>query len=101
MANRVQYTFPYLTSCRCVQCSVQMKSECVKQEINAIRENIDPLEEMPPPDQTPQIYCSHGTANCPGLDFGEKCACPTCPVWETNGLTSQYYCHDGSADKIG
>lgn len=99
--KRVRYLPQYLTACRCSQCLVQDKSVCAKEEIKEIREKIDPFEEMPLPIKTPLIYCSRGQANCLDLNFNQKCACPTCPVWVENGLGARYYCHNGNADLIG
>ena len=69
--------------CRCGVCPVLLASECVKTTTGP---NF--------------LHCATGKTECKDYDFGKKCMCPTCLVWDENNLKSVYYCENGTADEI-
>ncbi len=96
--KHVSFTQSNVDKCRCTSCPVQKDSSCVTQKVEAIRaRGMTGLSD----EDIPNVYCSQGTASCDDLDFSQSCACPTCAVWQENGLGNYKYCQNGDAEKMG
>lgn len=96
--KQVAFTQANVDRCRCTACPVQTSSGCVSQKAQAMEgRGIGGTRQQ----DVPNAYCAQGTASCGDLDFAQRCVCPTCEVWQENGLGNYKYCQNGSAERIG
>jgi hypothetical protein len=95
--QRVAYTRENIDKCWCGSCPVQARSDCAKELYEASKES----EQLPPPERLGGLYCSTGKAICTDLKLSNLCNCPACLVWGENGLATNHYCEQGSAEEAG
>jgi hypothetical protein len=93
----VEFTMANVDKCQCTNCPVEANSSCASGKMQAMQG----AQGMPAPRDVPKVYCSQGTASCGDLDFSQRCVCPTCQVWQENGLSNYKYCQNGSAAQQG
>lgn len=93
---QIPFTTETIKKCLCPQCSVQGKSQCVKDKMKKLSKTA-----APEPVDFPGAYCSAGIAACRDLDTGQMCICGGCQIFEkynlAHGKPMFYYCRDGMA----
>lgn len=95
--KHVEFSRQNVDLCQCTNCPVQAGSACVVGKKQAMQG----MRETPAPADVPGVYCAQGTASCGDLDLSKRCVCPTCDVWQQNGLASYKYCQNGDAAHTG
>lgn len=102
---KIEFTKENLDKCLCIDCPVQSKSSCVKNQIKKIEEiNQSDIDSgfMVGLDNVPQLYCATGKTNCTDLYTHEECQCKQCDVWKENDLEVRgapaYFCINGRAE---
>ncbi|MCL5090528.1 MAG: DUF2769 domain-containing protein [Patescibacteria group bacterium] len=95
---KVIYNEGNLKKCQCPKCPVEMRSACVEDKLEEV-ENKLLINDLPLPEEPPELYCAKGRALCSDLSFQKPCVCPTCPVWQKDKLHSRYYCFNGNAEE--
>jgi hypothetical protein len=92
----VNYNMPNLQKCRCFSCPVHQASQCITQKMAG---KPMPPPELPDPYMVEGLYCSAAVSRsaCTDLNRSLTCICPTCPVWQENGLQTNYFCMKGPA----
>jgi len=100
--TRIDFSMENIKKCLCTRCTVQMKSQCVKdkQKIMLLmtQQDLDSAMRMDE-ERVPGLYCSTGKASCDDIDTKQVCKCNECPIWNNYKLTSQrYFCRDGEAE---
>lgn len=91
---KVEVNEANLKNCRCPYCPVQAESKCPQDRLKNFKDPED-RENMA------KLYCSIGKTDCEDLNEDAMCMCPSCQVWDENGLQSMKYCLSGNADEIG
>ncbi len=89
-----------LKECQCPKCPVEIRSVCAENQLEETEIQLL-RREMPSEEDSPELYCSKGLANCLDIDPSRACVCPTCPVWAKQKLSAKYYCVSGSAEENG
>ena len=98
----VEFTYDNIMECLCGACPVQAHSECVAEKTANYGSIMTPgTNSMPPREEVALAYCATGTAACDDLDFSQRCACPSCPVYAESQLGKMKYCERGRAADIG
>lgn len=94
---RVEYNFEFLQSCQCGMCPVHDGSQCINQKTSGLK--FTTCSSTPPPQDVEGIYCSQqrGKSSCNDLPRSKACLCPTCPVWRSHSLDTNYFCIEGPA----
>ena len=96
---KVAYTYENMEKCQCGKCGVFQSSQCIKNRNATI--NWAPGY-VPPAEAMEGIYCAADVSKskCGDLDGSKQCVCPTCAVWDENGLAqarpSVYFCLRGA-----
>lgn len=98
--KHVDFTADNIAKCQCTNCPVQRGSACAADKKRALQ-GMQGAQLTASPKDVPNVYCSQGTASCGDLDFSQGCVCPTCQVWQANGLANYKYCRNGSAETNG
>lgn len=97
MNSRVPLILGNVTRCKCPQCQVQAKSQCVTKLKERLGEALkrNPLKS----EEIPGAYCGTGKATCTDLNLSQNCVCGGCPVFAeyqlAAGTPAGYYCRDG------
>jgi hypothetical protein len=95
-----------LEKCLCIECPVQTKSQCIKDQIKLWKElghsiDIDSGFILNP-EKIPKLYCSTGKSRCEDLNLDEECQCKKCDLWKEFDLevrgTPAYFCENGKAN---
>ncbi len=118
----IPYNQPNMRKCRCAACPVHNTSACISERQAAMMAAMQPAMAgqgssgrgagaMAQPAARPQqamladprmvegLYCSQavGKSKCSDLNARLACVCPTCAVWQENGLLTNYFCINGPA----
>ncbi len=94
---RVEYDFDQLQDCQCGACPVHNGSTCVMQKTDG--KKFVTCSSDPPPASVEGIYCAQqkGRSACNDLAASKACICPTCAVWRSHDLDTNYFCVHGAA----
>ncbi|HOG45990.1 MAG TPA: DUF2769 domain-containing protein [Anaerolineae bacterium] len=95
---KVEYNFQQLQDCQCSTCKVHNGSTCVSQRTGGLK--FTTCASQPPPEQVEGIYCAQmkGQSSCNDMQVNKACMCPTCGVWRSHELDTNYFCVHGSAE---
>ncbi len=90
----IPFTPENINKCRCGVCPVHQKSQCIAQKMAQMQPGM-----QPDPHGFEGLYCSQavGKSACTDLNRNLACVCPTCAVWQENGLQTNYFCVQGAA----
>ena len=97
MPTHVDYGFDALQNCQCGSCPVHAGSQCIVKKTNGLK--FTTCSSTPEADEVEAIYCSakKGRSTCSDLPRNKACLCPTCSVWRSHGLDTNYFCVEGPA----
>ncbi|MCL6431203.1 MAG: DUF2769 domain-containing protein [Anaerolineae bacterium] len=92
----IPFNMDNVVKCRCGTCPVHSASQCIMQRAAGMPM---PPPSLPDPTKFEGVYCSQavGKSTCTDLDGNLACVCPTCAVWQENGLQTNYFCMRGAA----
>jgi hypothetical protein len=95
---QIPYDMSNMQKCRCSACPVHANSACIKQRMAGMQMQPGML---PDPSMMEGLYCTTavGKSRCNDLDSSLACICPTCAVWQENGLVTNYFCLRGPAQR--